>query len=741
MTINVVIGKRSTISHALKKKIPNIIVLSSNSKKDMLKLASLKKKVNIIFNNFYPSSKINTISSKDYNNFNQLTLKSIIEIISLIKTSNINKIIYTSSSSVYILPNNINFLEKDKFNRILQGSFKIAAEALISNFALKNNIKIYIMRVFNTYGDSNCNFSFIENLIKKKKSKEKVKLINGGRSVRDFIHVDDVAKIYKIFLKKNVSSGIYDVGTGDGYSIKNLIEFVKIKKNQITKINNIDERDTSVCNLEKLINVAPGFKFVSIEKYLKKKCNITTNISLKKSINIDENLKKISGNIIYGAGFAGKALQEELSRKGENVLFFIDDKNDLYNTTLNKIKIINLESLLKIKDRLDIKKIFIAIPSLSNASIEKKIKKLKKYFFDVRFLPEKKFLISDKIDLNDIKIDEINNIIKRKKFSIKAINSLRKKSVLVTGGGGSIGSEIIRQLVLQKAKNIVAYDNSELNIYTLKNKLGNQVKYCLGDINDISRLENVLKKYKIDLVIHAAAYKHLNILEKDLVPAVKNNIFGTLNVCNSSIKNNSNFILISTDKAANPTSVLGYTKRFAEMICEYLTKLSKSKNFINIVRFGNVFGSSGSAITNFIDQINDAKDITITNRKATRYFMTINEACYLVLNTVERKFKNKTFVLNMGKPINIFNLATQIGNLKKRINPFYNYKIIETGLKPGEKLHEKLLSQNEKIIYKDNLISVIENKKINLKNFEKKCIMLQKYYDQNDNKKMLKIIK
>ena len=153
------------------------------------------------------------------------------------------------------------------------------------------------------------------------------------------------------------------------------------------------------------------------------------------------------------------------------------------------------------------------------------------------------------------------------------------------------------------------------------------------------------------------------------------------------------------------------------MICEYLTKLSESKNFINIVRFGNVFGSSGSAITNFIDQINDAKDITITNRKATRYFMTINEACYLVLNTVERKFKNKTFVLNMGKPINIFNLATQIGNLKKRINPFCNYKIIETGLKPGEKLHEKLLSQNEKIIYKDNSISVIENKKINLKKF------------------------
>jgi UDP-N-acetyl-D-glucosamine 4,6-dehydratase len=190
----------------------------------------------------------------------------------------------------------------------------------------------------------------------------------------------------------------------------------------------------------------------------------------------------------------------------------------------------------------------------------------------------------------------------------------------------------------------------------------------LCDVNDDILLNQIISKNKISLIIHAAAYKHVNILEQNVHAAILNNIIGTKKVCEVAIKNNTNLILISTDKAVEPKSILGYSKRVCEQIVNYYNSNNK-QSYFNIVRFGNVFGSSGSAVTKFIEQINNNEPLTITNKLATRFFMTILEACYLVLETTSLKIRNKTFILNMGKPINIYKLAKKLAKYKKDLSP------------------------------------------------------------------------
>ena len=198
--------------------------------------------------------------------------------------------------------------------------------------------------------------------------------------------------------------------------------------------------------------------------------------------------------------------------------------------------------------------------------------------------------------------------------------------------------------------------------------------HFLLDINEYSFLDKIIKDNKVDMIFHAAAYKHVNILENNIFSAVKNNVFATYNICKLAVKNSCEMIFISTDKAANPISVLGYTKKVAEKVCENFNKNIKNKKKIKIVRFGNVFGSSGSAINNFLGKINSEKTIEITSKKATRYFMTALEACHLVLQTTTINSKGNIFILNMGKPINILNLAKNLGKIKMKLNNNYIFK-------------------------------------------------------------------
>ena len=311
-------------------------------------------------------------------------------------------------------------------------------------------------------------------------------------------------------------------------------------------------------------------------------------------------------------------------------------------------------------------------------------------------MPNKKNLISDKINLSDINSLDINRILNRKQkiFKKKDFSQLKNKNILITGAGGSIGSELCKQLNIINARKIIALDHSEISIYNLKKNLLNhkKIQFLLGDILDQKMLENTIQKYKVDIVVHAAAYKHVSILEKNLLAAVKNNILGTIRVLEASIKLNCRFILVSTDKAVRPINNLGITKRIAEIICQSYSQLNKS-NKIDIVRFGNVFGSVGSAVPLFLEQINNNLPITITNKKVTRYLMTIKEACLLLLSSLKyrRKVNNGVFVLDMGKPILIFDVIKKLIELKKRFKPNLDYRVQEIGLQKGEKIHEELI--------------------------------------------------
>ena len=711
---NIIIGKNSSISKNVHKNLKNSYLFSANKLNEKYLLYKIKKhgKINLIFNNFYPSKNLNKLNHNDYKKFCELSLEKISLIFQKIPSYKINKIIYTSSASIYRISENLSHPKKDNFNRELYSSFKLAAEKLIINYANKKNKEYFIMRLFNTYGDSSDGFSFIENIINSKKNNKKIFLINNGNSIRDFIHVKDIGIIYKKFVENKLKKGIYDIGTGNGYLIKDIIDFSNFKKSKIIKKNNIDEVHSSVAQNQNLIKELKNFKFLNLGKYLKQKLKIHKK-NLRPILNQENKTRKsiIGGVVIYGAGYAGKQIYHELNKNNEDILFFVDDNLKIQNTSFQGIPIISYRNLLNIRNKFKIKRIYLTIPSLDKKSLEKFIRKIKINFFDVRYLPEKKFLLSDKINIEDLNINEINDILNRKQIKFKKIKKLSGKTILVTGAAGTIGSEICRQLIQHNVKKIIALDKSELGIYHQQKKTEiKKISYNLLDINDNYLLEKLIRDNNVQIIFHAAAYKHVNILENNVYSAVKNNVFSTFNLCNLALKNSCEMIFISTDKAANPISVLGYTKRVAEKVCEYFNSNFKGHKKIKIVRFGNVFGSSGSAISNFLDKINNENTVEITSKKATRYFMTVLEACHLVLQTTTINSKGNVFILNMGKPINILKLAKNLGKIKMKLNNNYIFKYKEIGLQPGEKLKETLKDKKETIRKISKEIFMVYNK-------------------------------
>jgi FlaA1/EpsC-like NDP-sugar epimerase len=314
---------------------------------------------------------------------------------------------------------------------------------------------------------------------------------------------------------------------------------------------------------------------------------------------------------------------------------------------------------------------------------------------NVSFLPLKE-TTNDQISLDDLQDSKLADLFKRKISIIDKtlLDGLNQKIILVTGAGGSIGTELCRQLSKHNVKKVIAIDNSEFALYKLQKSNFNskKFKFILGNIQDKNLIKFLYNKYKIDTIFHAAAFKHVNILEENIVQAVENNIYGTLNLLKCLKNKKINFVLISTDKAARPVSILGMTKRIAEILVQ-----SYFSNYnVKIVRFGNVFGSQGSAINLFIDQINSGGPVTITNKKVKRFFMSIQEACNLVLQCSQLQSKSRIFILNMGKPILlldiIYKLISQKMNRNFQLNK--NIEIKEIGLKQGEKLEEILTISN-----------------------------------------------
>ncbi|MDA9682743.1 polysaccharide biosynthesis protein [Candidatus Pelagibacter sp.] len=696
----IILGKQSLLSKYLCLKNKKNIVFSARghaSISSIVKEIKNSKKVNLILNNFFPSNKISDITEKEYEKFYDQSILFNAKLFSKLDGKNINKIIYSSSSSVY---NSIrkDYQFKDTNNKSLYSSTKIAAENLIYNFASKNNIPFLILRIFNMYSEKDDKFSIVSKLLKSINRSNEIKLYNGGENIRDFIHVKDVVKLINYFIKKkNLKRTVYDIGIGKGVRLKDLINFIGKEKFNIKNTKTItDEVDVSIANIEEVENK----NFTKLENFFSK----YSSNKKKKLEYKTENTKNILQDIIedyiiYGTGNAGKQVFQRLAKQNRKVFCFVDDNPKKHSQKLYGKKIISRKEFIILSKIKIINHLIIAIPSIKKQKLQKIREIFYPYVNEITYVPLKNTLKSEIISLSDLDNFETNEILKKKQ---KVINfkvfskELNSKNILVTGAAGSIGSQMVRQLLNTSVKKIIGYDNSEIDLFNLKNELKEfkKINLYLGDILDEKFLNYIIEKEKINFIYHAAAYKHVGILENNIESAIRNNIFGTESVLKCAQKNTIPIVTISTDKAVKPTSILGLTKRVSEILClEYNTQSNPSK----VVRFGNVFGSMGSVVPTFINQINQKVPITITDKKVKRYFMTLNDATYLLLWSIKIKKVNNILVLNMGKPIKILDIIKSLVKVRRTVDPNYSYKIEEIGLQKGEKMTEELTINNKTI--------------------------------------------
>lgn len=413
--------------------------------------------------------------------------------------------------------------------------------------------------------------------------------------------------------------------------------------------------------------------------------------------------------IIYGAGNSGRQLLTALNQASNYlVVGFVDDNKSLHRTVMHGITVYSPKSLDKLIETRNVKKILLAMPSASQSQRKTIISRISKYKCEILTVPGMEDIVSGKAHLTSLNQISISDLLGRD--IVKPIENLlnqdiRNKNVMVTGAGGSIGSELCRQIIKQQPKNLILFELNEFSLYQihqelLKNQFVQEGKIelipLLGSVQRKHRLDTIMNSFRVDTVYHAAAYKHVPLVEYNVVEGIRNNIFGTLYCAQAAIDAGvSTFVLISTDKAVRPTNIMGTTKRMAELILQALAKKQNNTRFC-MVRFGNVLGSSGSVVPLFSKQIRDGGPITLTHKKITRFFMTIPEAASLVIQAGAMGQGGDVFVLDMGEPVKIYDLATKMIHLsgltvKNEKNPDGDIEIKITGLRPGEKLYEELL--------------------------------------------------
>ena len=427
--------------------------------------------------------------------------------------------------------------------------------------------------------------------------------------------------------------------------------------------------------------------------------------------------------LIIGAGPAGKAVSKELllNRKF-NIIGFLENDISLHGRYINDIKILGGINLLKeYVDRFLIKEIILTLP-LSSRDARKNLL-LQASNLNLKVItPSVDELVSGKLTISRLRSVDVEDILGRELINLsesKIKQDINNGTILITGAGGSIGSELCRQILQFKPKTIVCLDISEFALYKLEesfNKNNNKINFIflLGDIKNSNLINRILKKYKPSIVYHTAAYKHVPILENENISEVfSNNALGTYLIATACKKNNvDKFILVSTDKAVNPTNVMGATKRLAEMICEGLQEPTGT-NFV-IVRFGNVLDSSGSVIPKFRDQIAEGGPITVTHPDITRFFMAIPEAAQLVIQSSIMGEGGEVFVLDMGDPVRIIDIATSMIKLSGLTEDDIEIKFV--GLRPGEKLYEEILVEGENILpTRHKKIFIAKTKKVSLR--------------------------
>ena len=422
------------------------------------------------------------------------------------------------------------------------------------------------------------------------------------------------------------------------------------------------------------------------------------------SVNAFDKRKNV---LVYGAGSAGIQLATALTYSQElNPIAFIDDEPTLSNHQIMGLKVYSSNNLGELVASMKIEEVLLAIPSVSRNRRNEIINNLEPYPVLVRTVPGVSELAQGKLKINDLNVVSINDLLGRDPVPPNQ-NYLRaditNKVVMITGAGGSIGSELCRQIIQLQPKKIVLFEQNEFSLYTIDQELIQKnlkidIAPILGSVLDSKQVERVCKTFSVQTIYHAAAYKHVPMIELNNFSGIENNIFGTLSCAEAAVLSNvDTFVLISTDKAVRPTNIMGATKRFSEMILQALSKKynDKATNF-SMVRFGNVLDSSGSVIPLFKKQIKEGGPVTVTDPAIIRYFMTIPEAAQLVIQAGAMSKGGDVFVLDMGEPVKILNLAKKMIhlsglNVKDSNNPNGDIEILFTGLRPGEKLYEELL--------------------------------------------------
>ena len=410
--------------------------------------------------------------------------------------------------------------------------------------------------------------------------------------------------------------------------------------------------------------------------------------------------------LVYGAGDAGVQLVSALEHSSEyNPVGFVDDAQALQGNHIRGLDVYSIDAIEGVISKLKVDEVLIAMPSASRIKRLAIINQLEPYPVLVRMLPGVAELAEGKVSIGDLREVSIKDLLGRESVEAnKALlgKNITDKTVVVTGAGGSIGSELCRQIVFLKPKVLILYEMSELALYTIEKELSNigmhslDIYPILGSVNNKTRLANVFKRFGVDTIYHAAAYKHVPMVEFNNTEGVDNNIFGTLNCAQVGIESGvETFVLISTDKAVRPTNTMGATKRSAELVLQALAAKQSATKF-TMVRFGNVLGSSGSVIPLFKQQIKAGGPVTVTDENMIRYFMTIPEAVELVIQAGAMGLGGDVFVLDMGKPVRIDDLARKMIHLsglevKDESHPDGDIEIKYTGLRPGEKLYEELL--------------------------------------------------